>query len=249
VQERGHEQRDHHHRHHDDDAADTIAALTPTALAIAPARRSPSRGPPATTTRNTPCIRPRMSSGAAVCSIEDRSTALTMSPAPATARNSTASHRVGASPNPMIATPQTTMAASTTAPCRSTRDTHPDVSPMSRAPIETPANSQPSAFGDPAYRPSVSSGNTACGQANSIATTSTTNVMSSTGWVRRKAKPSPTPRSAAPRRSGPVTPAGGSGGRPRSSRTATRKPERVDGVGEEQVAQADEHAGQQRARR
>ena len=43
-----------HHRHGDD-----------AALANAPARRSPSRGPPATTTMNTPCIRPRISSGAA----------------------------------------------------------------------------------------------------------------------------------------------------------------------------------------
>ena len=46
---------------------------------------------------NTPCIRPRISSGAASCSIDVRSTALTMSPAPATARQSTASHSDGAS--------------------------------------------------------------------------------------------------------------------------------------------------------
>ena len=34
------------------------------AAAIAPARTSPSRGPPATTAMKTPCIRPRISSGA-----------------------------------------------------------------------------------------------------------------------------------------------------------------------------------------
>ena len=38
--------------------------VTPNAAALAPARRSPSRGPPATTTMKTPCIRPRISSGA-----------------------------------------------------------------------------------------------------------------------------------------------------------------------------------------
>ena len=42
----------------------TQEACTPTAAAVAPARTSPRRGPPATTTMNTPCIRPRISSGA-----------------------------------------------------------------------------------------------------------------------------------------------------------------------------------------
>ena len=79
---------------------DTIATVTDAALASAPARRSPSRGPPATTTMNTPCIRPRISSGAAICSIDVRSTALTMSAAPATARQSTASHSAGREPEP-----------------------------------------------------------------------------------------------------------------------------------------------------
>jgi hypothetical protein len=87
-----------------------------------------------------------------------------------------------------------------------------------------PAKSHPRLLGDPSKRVSDSSGNTACGQANSIATTSTTNVISSTGWVRRKAKPSPTPRTAALSRSGPTTPAGGRDGSPRSSRTAIRNP-------------------------
>ena len=184
---------------------DTIATVTATALARAPARRSPSRGPPATTTMKTPCIRPRISSGAASCSIDERSTALTMSPAPATARNSTASHSESRQAEADDRHAPHRDRASTTAPCRSTRDTQPEVSPMSSAPMETPANSQPSAFGESVNRVSDSSGKTACGQAKHMAMTSTTKVMSSTGWVRRKAKPSPTPRIAAPSRSGPAS--------------------------------------------
>ena len=57
------------------------------------------------------------------------------------ARQRTATHRVGAKPKPMIATPQTAIAPRTTAPCRSTRVTHPDVRPMTNEPIEMPANS------------------------------------------------------------------------------------------------------------
>ena len=124
----------------------------------------------------------------------------------------------------MIATPHTTIETSTTAPCRSTRDTQPDVSPIARAPMEMPANSQPRLLGESAKRVCDSSGNTACGQANIIAMMSTTNVISSAGCVRRKAKPSPTPRTAAPTLSGPASRPGGSFGRPRSSRTAIRKP-------------------------
>ena len=64
----------------------------PKTAAAGPCHRSASRGPPATTTMNTPCMRPRISSVATVCSIDDRYTELTRSPAPATARHSTASH-------------------------------------------------------------------------------------------------------------------------------------------------------------
>ena len=108
---------------------------------------------------------------------------------------------------------------------------------MTRAPIEMPANSQPRLFGESANRVSESSGKTACGQANTIAMMSTTKVMSSTGWVRRNAKPSPTPRTAARSRSGPTTPAGGSDGRPAQQQRRDQEAERVDRVGEEQLAQ------------
>ena len=50
--------------------------------------------------------------------ITDRKTPLIMSAAPATARNRTASHRLVANPNPMIARPQTTADTATPMPCR-----------------------------------------------------------------------------------------------------------------------------------
>ena len=149
----------------------------------------------------------------------------------------------------MIATPQTAIAPRTTAPCRSTRVTQPDDSPISSAPIETPANSQPRLFADSANRVCDSSGKTACGQANVIAMMSTTKVMSSTGCVRRNAKPSATPRTAALIRSRSTT-------TPRRQRRQSsqqerrdHEPDRVDGVGEEQVAQPDQDARRAAARR
>ena len=67
---------------------------------------------------------------------------------------------------------------------------------MSSAPMDTPPESQPSALGEWANVVCASWGITARGQPKIIAVRSTTKVMSSTGWVRRKAKPSPTPRTA-----------------------------------------------------
>ena len=96
---------------------------------------------------------------------------------------------------------------------------------MSSAPIEAPANSQPSELAECSKRVSESCGNTACGQPNVIAMMSTTKVMSSTGFVRRKAKPSPTPRTAARSRSAAASRPGGREGSPRSSSTAMTNPQ------------------------
>ena len=57
----------------------TQEKVAPATAAVAPARRSPSRGPPATTTMKTPCSRPRISSGAYTCRIVCRKTAETRS--------------------------------------------------------------------------------------------------------------------------------------------------------------------------
>jgi hypothetical protein len=48
---------------------------------------------------NTPCNRPRISSGAATCRIVDRKAALTMSNAPDNARKNTPIHNEPARPN------------------------------------------------------------------------------------------------------------------------------------------------------
>ena len=65
----------------------TVAHGTPNSSPADPAVTSPSRGPPATTTMNTPCSRPRNWSGEAACRIVIRNTALTASAAPASARH------------------------------------------------------------------------------------------------------------------------------------------------------------------
>jgi hypothetical protein len=108
-------------------------------LATVPDSRSPSRGPPATTTMNTPCMRPCISSGAACCRIVERNTALTMSAAPAAASSSTPTHSVVVRPNAVIATPQATIASSTARPCRLTRPNQPPPSAPIRAPAATAA--------------------------------------------------------------------------------------------------------------
>ena len=87
------------------------AAPGPYTAAAGPCQRSASRGPPATTTMNTPCIRPRISSVATVCSIDDRYTELTRSPAPATARHSTASQSEWVRPNRATPAPHTQIAS------------------------------------------------------------------------------------------------------------------------------------------
>lgn len=45
-----------------------IVQVVPKAAPAVPWARSPKRGPPAASTVSMPCSRPRMSSGAAVCS-------------------------------------------------------------------------------------------------------------------------------------------------------------------------------------
>ena len=110
----------------------TTDTIGPNAAATPPASTSPSRGPPATTTMKTPDSRPRSASGVAVCRIVLRNTALTMSAAPATASSTTPSHSIRAKPNPVIASPHTTIATSTASPCRCTRPSQPpNVAPSS----------------------------------------------------------------------------------------------------------------------
>ena len=96
----------------------------------------------------TPCIRPRISSGAASCSIDVRRTALTMSPAPATARHSTASQSDGRQPEPDDRhAPDHDRAEHDRALPVDPRRPSPRSGPSTSAPIEMPANSQPRLFG------------------------------------------------------------------------------------------------------
>ena len=91
----------------------TAIQPSPIRSATAPPSSSPTRGPPATTTMNTPCSRPRIRSGAADCRIVVRNTALTASDAPANAIANSAPHSawVGVShpPAPSRQTPRPMM--------------------------------------------------------------------------------------------------------------------------------------------
>jgi len=90
--------------------------VSPNAVATAPASRSPSRGPPATTAIWTPCSRPRIESGAASWMIVLRNTADTTSAQPATASSRSASGRSRTTPKPAIAAPHTITAQITANP-------------------------------------------------------------------------------------------------------------------------------------
>ena len=112
----------------------TIVRAGPTRSPSVPCSRSASRGPPATTRKNTPCIRPRISSVAAVCRMAPRNTMLTRSAAPASARNTAATHSLPDSPNAAIAAPQAITAIAVAAPCRRSRVNEPENSPAANAP-------------------------------------------------------------------------------------------------------------------
>ena len=179
-----------------------MASPGPTAAPPVPCSRSAIRGPPATTTMNTPCIRPRISSVAAVWRIALRNTMLIMSAAPPMARNTTASHSASARPNPTMATPHATIETTTPMPCRVTLDVHPDVRPHSIAPSGIAANSQPSARPPPGGSPNVFSaisGNSARGMPKTIAMMSSRKLASRIFWSARYRKPSTTSRRPARR--------------------------------------------------
>ena len=95
---------------------ETIEKRTLTSEATIPASRFPSAGVPATCASSIPERRPRMASGVTWSRIVERSTALTKSAAPATARNTSATGTVVASPNVAIATPQPAAATQTPSP-------------------------------------------------------------------------------------------------------------------------------------
>ncbi len=93
-----------------------------------------------------------------------------------------------ASPNPVIASPQTRIATITARPCASTRETQPLSTPPSTAPAgiaaNRSANTRPPSEGPPKSMSAIS-GNSARGIPKTIAMMSTTNDISSTGWWRR----------------------------------------------------------------
>src|SRR5215831_2658520 len=104
---------------------------------------SPSRGPERTTIWKTDDMRPRIASGVTVWLIVVRDTALTLSAAPAIARNTHAGASDVISPAAAIASPQTITAPITIRPSRRAWLSQPAVSAATVAPIDTDAYSAP----------------------------------------------------------------------------------------------------------
>ena len=168
-----------------------VAGPVPIASAAHPCHRSASRGPPATTTTNTPCIRPRISSVATVCSIVERNTELTRSAAPAAASETTATHSVVVRPGE--GDPETPQA-------HGDRDRDPLARDAVQLPGEQPAergSARDRGEEQAVRRPtggspnvcSAASGNTARGMPKAIATRSMRNETSSTLLHRGVAEP------------------------------------------------------------
>src|SRR4051795_5417644 len=122
---------------------ETTDSWVPKTAATDPASTSPIRGPPVTTTMNTPCNRPRNASGVATCRIVLRKIALTMSAAPAMPSRSNASHSTLVNPNSAMEPPQMTTETRTAKPCRRTRPAQPDVTAPTSAPSDGAAASKP----------------------------------------------------------------------------------------------------------
>src|SRR5699024_9297509 len=174
------------------------ATAVPTDAAATPCATSPTRGPPATTTMNTPWSRPRISSVAESSRIAWRNAAEIMSTAPPNASAASASHSHQADPSGVATpttAPKTTMATphsathtSTARPCRRTRGIHPENTPPITAPTLIAANSRPSAVPPEAGSPKDSvaiCGNSARGMPNTMAMMSTRNDASR---IRRVAR-------------------------------------------------------------
>ncbi len=122
-----------------------------------------------------------------------------MSAAPAPASSSSASQSRPVRPKPTMQPPQARIAASTARPCRCTRPNQPPNSAPSRAPAASALYIAPAACSPPWNTWSASGANSDRGMPNTIATMSTTKVMSSTLRVRRKRSPSTTLASPARR--------------------------------------------------
>ncbi len=157
-----------------------------------PARKSPSRGPPATTTMNTPWRRPRIRSGVAAWSMVLRNTIDTVSAQPATARKIRPGHSCRDRPKAAMAAPQAATASRMARPCRRMRPSQPENSPPRTAPTAGAATSRPTVLASPANQRTATAGNSARGWASTIAARSEKKVIRRFGRVARKRSPSRT---------------------------------------------------------
>ncbi len=158
---------------------DHTAERVPVQPAIAPARTWPSCGPTLYDSTSIPASRPRSSSGIVWFQIVDLPRPLSMSPAPARARQTRTIQMFWNHPAAAIASPQPAAPPTTNSPCRRTREVQPLVRPSAREPTDPAAYIRPRAHS--ASRSSARNGKTAFGKAKNIAARSTAYVPSSTG--------------------------------------------------------------------
>src|SRR3954462_15479661 len=152
---------------------ETIEKRMLVSAASAPASTFPSVGALATWASSIPDRRPRRESGVTVSRIVERRIALQSSAAPAIARKSRASHRVGENPKPTIAAPHAEAATQTPRPCLRARVTQPERSVAARAPAYGAAYREPTVDAPPP-KCSPIAGKSALGIPNTIAIESTT---------------------------------------------------------------------------
>jgi hypothetical protein len=160
-----------------------------------PASSDPSSPPPMPATYSAAVTRPRNSSGVTVCTIVPRSTTVIVSAAPATASDSSVSHKEAASAKTANEAPHTQTAASITSPCRHTCRSGPDSTAVASPPTPMAVVNSPSVRGSPPNRSALIAGNSDVGRPKNVAFKSARNVPARTGVRRMNETPAITAES------------------------------------------------------
>jgi hypothetical protein len=157
-----------------------------------PASSDPSWPPPAPTTYSVAVTRPRNSSGVTTCTMVPRSTTVTVSAAPATASDSSVSHRPGATAKTANAAPHTVTETSIARPCLVTCVSGPDSTAVTRPPTPIAVVNNPRVRGSPPNRAALIAGNSETGSPKNVALRSARNAPASTGLRRMNEIPATT---------------------------------------------------------
>lgn len=154
--------------------------------------------------------RPRSSSGTASCTTVLRETTLTVSAAPAIARNTSDGHAAGTSPKSVRLSPQTVAPPTITTPRRVRRVKLPASAEATTPPTPMAVRKSPSVLGSPSKRSWFTTGKRLTGMASSVAARSVRITPRTTGSTATNRSPSRIPD--IPRRAS--SPSGSMVGRP-----------------------------------